>query len=79
MALLLCGEHTTLLYNLSEILTGFAFQFVSPTLKYVLEALTKRYIDKNAAPDEICTCRYENICEGPIANEITMYDLLSAI
>ena len=64
---------------MSEILTGFAFQFVSPTLKYILQALTKRYIDKNAAPDEICTCRYENICKGPIAKEITMYDLLSAL
>ena len=64
---------------MSEIFTGFAFQFVSRTLRYILQALTQRYIDKNAAPDEICTYRYENICEGTIAKKITMYVLLSAI
>ena len=44
----------------------FAFQFGSPTLKYILQGLTKRYIDI-AAWDKIGTSVSENTCEEPIA------------
>ena len=53
-----------------QMLNGFAFQFGSSTLKYNLQVLTKRYIDKKTAREEIYTYPCENICEGPIVRKI---------
>ena len=41
-------------------LTCFAFQLGSPTLKHILQVLIKRYIDKKAALEKICKCKFMN-------------------
>ena len=55
----------------------FTFQFGSPTLKYILQGLTKWYIDIKAAQDKISTSVSENNCEEPIARQI--YNVLLTI
>ena len=39
-------------------LTCFAFELGSPTLKHILQVLIKRYIDKKAALEKICKCKF---------------------
>ena len=51
-------------------LTGYAFLIRLPLLKYILLVLIKKFINKKAAWEKICSKPSENTCEGPIAGEI---------